>query len=241
MNLFVQIGNTQIPYSIRHSEKAKKKRLVVKPNNVELVVPVGSSDEANTAFILSKKKWLYDALQELEQKQRMQLTQHYGSGAKLQYRGRWLMIRLIKEDVGEVSISYSSKFEVSVPQSLNETERLLAVKNAFDVYLKNRAKQLSKQWVKKYERLLTVTSKNVVMYESKHNWGTCGKDDIIRINWKLIQAPTVAMKYVVAHEVTHLVHRNHSEEFWLELGKAMPNWREGKAALEQWETEHRAV
>lgn len=120
----------------------------MKPNNVELVVPVGSSDEANTAFILSKKKWLYDALQELEQKQRMQLTQHYGSGAKLQYRGRWLMIRLIKEDVSEVSISDSSKFEVSVPQSLKETERLLAVKNAFDVYLKNRAKQLSKQWAK---------------------------------------------------------------------------------------------
>ena len=69
------------------------------------------------------------------------------------------------------------------------------------------------------------------------------KDDIIRINWKLIQAPTVAMKYVVAHEVTYLVHRNHSEDFWLELGKPCPtgeterlHWSSGRPNIERFES-----
>ena len=241
MSLFIQIGKTKIPYFVRYSAKSKKKRLVVKSNNIELVVPVGSSEEDNTAFLLSKKKWLYDVFQSLEQKPQKQHVQHYGSGAKIQYHGRWLMIRHIKKDVTDVSISYNTKFEVSVPQSLNETELSIAVKNAFDVFFKNQAKQLSNQLVKKYETLLEVSSKNVVIYEPKHNWASCGKDKIIRINWKLIQAPIVAMKYVVAHEVTRLVHPNHSDMFWRELSKAMPNWQEGKTALEQWETNAKGI
>jgi predicted metal-dependent hydrolase len=49
------------------------------------------------------------------------------------------------------------------------------------------------------------------------------------------------MEYVVAHELAHLIHRNHGPRFWKALGETMPNWAEGKAHLERWEGEHRAV
>ena len=35
-------------------------------------------------------------------------------------------------------------------------------------------------------------------------WGNCGRDGVIRINWRLIKAPLAALGYVVAHEVCHL-------------------------------------
>jgi predicted metal-dependent hydrolase len=50
-----------------------------------------------------------------------------------------------------------------------------------------------------------------------------------------------AMEYVVAHEVTHLLERNHSEAFWATLAKTLPDWQERKAMLEHWEGDHRAV
>lgn len=77
--------------------------------------------------------------------------------------------------------------------------------------------------------------------EQKHAWGTCGKDGVLRVHWRLVQAPAAAMEYVVAHEVAHLAHRNHSSEFWAVLAHTMPDWAERKAMLERWEAEHRAV
>jgi predicted metal-dependent hydrolase len=50
-----------------------------------------------------------------------------------------------------------------------------------------------------------------------------------------------ALEYVVAHEVAHLIHRNHSPEFWAALSRTMPDWSERKAMLEAWEHDHRAV
>ena len=64
---------------------------------------------------------------------------------------------------------------------------------------------------------------------------------MVRVHWRLVQAPAGALEYVVAHEVAHLVCRNHSAEFWGVLGRTLPDWLERKAMLERWESEHRAL
>ena len=48
------------------------------------------------------------------------------------------------------------------------------------------------------------------------------------------------MEYVVAHELAHLRHRNHSPAFWLKLSETMPDWARAKELLERWEWAHRA-
>lgn len=241
MKLILHIGNTKIPYSIRQSAKAKKKRIVVKPENVEVIVPLDSSSENINAFVESKRKWIYDATKELADQHQLLLTQHYSSGAKIQYRGRWLMLQVTKAEVPDVQISYSSKFEVQVPEALSPKEELPRIKEAFELYFQTKALSEAKRLAKVHQKTLNLEAKNVLVGEYKHSWGTCAQDSIIRINWRLLQAPSQAFEYVVAHEVTHLEHRNHSDEFWALLSTTMPSWREGKAALEKWETEHRAV
>ena len=65
--------------------------------------------------------------------------------------------------------------------------------------------------------------------------------ELSRANAFLAPAPAPAMEYVVAHEVAHLVHRNHGPMFWQTLAGTMPDWAEKKAMLQRWESEHRAV
>ena len=48
---------------------------------------------------------------------------------------------------------------------------------------------------------------------AQRRWGSCSDRKAIRINWRLIQAPDFVRRSVVAHEVAHLTHFDHSPAF----------------------------
>lgn len=221
-----------------------RKRVLVTPAGVEVVVPVGTSMAGPSgvlAFLHSKRRWVFNAVREINEQHRKLLTQQYASGAKLQYRGRWLMLDVQTAAVERVEIGCRSKFEVRVPDRLEGLARLEAVRAAFEAWLRARALRDLRRFARKHEAALNVTMKDARLSDHKRAWGTCGKDGVIRVHWRLAQAPAAAMEYVVAHEVVHLLHRNHSAEFWATLATTMPDWADRKMMLERWEGEHRAV
>lgn len=53
----------------------------------------------------------------------------------------------------------------------------------------------------------------VRLTRAKRRWGSCSSEGVLRLNWRLIQAPDHVRRSVVAHEVAHLVHFDHSPAF----------------------------
>lgn len=66
----------------------------------------------------------------------------------------------------------------------------------------------------------------------KAAWGNCHfKSGVITFNTALVFAPYECVKYVVAHEFTHLLVPNHSKDFYRELALVMPDWKPRRVAL----------
>lgn len=66
-------------------------------------------------------------------------------------------------------------------------------------------------------------------------WGSCNAPDRIVLNLKLIQVPKPFIDYVVMHELCHLLEQNHGPPFRELLDRAMPDWRERKRGLDEYE------
>ena len=238
------VGATVIPYEVRESVRARAKKIVVTPASVEVIVPQGTALEGprgTLAFVETRRRWIFDAVRELRAGHQALLQQRYASGAKLQYRGRWLMLDVQPGEVPEVQIACRSKFHVTVPVGLEGAARHDAVRAAFDAWLRGRAQEAIVRLGRVHEAALGVVAAGYRLSDSSERWGSCGRDGVVRIHWRLVQAPAPALEYVVAHEVAHLVHRNHGPDFWTTLGRALPDWAERKVMLERWEGERRAV
>ena len=58
-----------------------------------------------------------------------------------------------------------------------------------------------------------VKARNISVGDAGTRWGSCSSQGRIRLSWRLILASPQARRYVVAHEVAHLVHLNHGPAF----------------------------
>jgi predicted metal-dependent hydrolase len=63
-------------------------------------------------------------------------------------------------------------------------------------------------------------------------WGSCGKKNVVRFNWRVLQLPVHLIYYVIVHELAHLLEHNHTREFWRILDRTVPDWRERRSMME---------
>ena len=56
--------------------------------------------------------------------------------------------------------------------------------------------------------------------------GSCAANGNLNFNWLLILAPPEVLDYVVVHELCHRREMNHSQAFWKEVEKILPDYRE---------------
>src|SRR3546814_15079026 len=61
--------------------------------------------------------------------------------------------------------------------------------------------------------------------DTRTSWGSCNSKGDLNFSWRLILAPEHVLDYVVAHEVAHMVHLNHSQRFWKLAGTLTQDMR----------------
>jgi predicted metal-dependent hydrolase len=81
------------------------------------------------------------------------------------------------------------------------------------------------------------TAPAVALSSARTRWGSCSAKTGIRLNWRLVHLPPKFADYVVAHELAHLVHMNHSPRFWKVVEGLFPAWREVRDELKRRATE----
>ena len=66
---------------------------------------------------------------------------------------------------------------------------------------------------------------DIALSNAKTLWGTCRQDRQIRMNWRLVFLDVALVDYVLAHELAHTIHMNHSPAFWQVVAQLCPDYR----------------
>ncbi|MCD5380577.1 M48 family metallopeptidase [Candidatus Gracilibacteria bacterium] len=114
-----------------------------------------------------------------------------------------------------------NKMKVVYPQGKPEKKSdkdILELKKKARKYIPERVEYFAKKYNKKYNKI-RITS-------ARTRWGSCTSQKNLNFSYRLIQADSLAIDYVIIHELAHLKYMNHSKNFWNHVGEMMPDYKQ---------------
>lgn len=87
------------------------------------------------------------------------------------------------------------------------------------------------QRLARFAPLLNVRWTRLMLTNAATRWGSAKSDGTIRLHWRLMQFSPEVVDYVVAHELSHLCHMDHSPRFWATVAAVVPDMLKLRAEL----------
>ena len=223
MNLTIE--DLVIP--VKYSSQRKTMQLTVdRESRVLLTTPPHVQQDVLESFVRSKLSWVYKKLAEKALLQKQIRPKTFVQGEGFLYLGRSYRLNLV--DAPTVPLSFfQGRFHLSKQHTAD------ARKLFIEWYVTKGTQRLVAK-ANEFKTRLGVDFSAVKVRDLGYRWGSCGKNQVLYFHWKTILLPSKIADYVVVHELSHLVEPSHSNEFWLCVERAMPDYKERK----NWLAEH---
>lgn len=195
-------------------------------NRAELIVkaPFDVSDEKIANTICRKQNWI-------DEKQKFIMTffgkyheSTFEVGESFLYKGNYYMLDY-NSDVVAVTIEDKN---IILPINKKEIAGQLLRE-----WYKSQAIQDIRERVDFWANKIGVKYTSFNLSEAKGRWGSCGINQNINLNWRLIMCPQFVVDYVIIHELSHIKFKNHSKYFWNRVATIMPDYKSAQDWLSQ--------
>lgn len=208
-----------LPIEIRPMRSARRLRLRFDEGNktLKLTCPWCTSRRAALAWALDQRDWI-DA-----QLARAAPGEPFEHGAVIPLEG---------DDVRLLWDPAAPRKPIQGDGELRAGGSQESFGRRIEQFIKRLALEVMSAEAADYAAAADATVSAVSVGDAGTRWGSCSSQGAIRLSWRLILAPPAVRRYVVAHEVAHLVHLDHSAKFKeLEARLYGPGLGEAKASL----------
>lgn len=212
-------GNGFIAEIIRTSRR-KTADIRVEEGAVSVIVPVSTSVEKIDQLLSSKRMWIKEKVA-LQREMAPASSKQFVSGEAFPYLGRNYRLKIEHGSFAPVKL-LQGRLVVQMPES---DQQPYMIRNAIVRWYKRQAEQKIREKVKRYAPILGVEPEGVNVKAFKSRWGSCTAKGELEFNWLIMLAPNRMVDYVVIHELCHLIHHDHSPEFWREVVRVMPDYQ----------------
>ncbi|MEL4273944.1 SprT family zinc-dependent metalloprotease [Shewanella xiamenensis] len=218
----------QAGYEVRVERTSRRKSATIKVEEgvVAVVVPKALSSEKVHQLVAAKHQWILEKLA-IHAEARPLRGKEYVSGEAFPYLGRNYRLKVVSGKVSPTKL-VDGKITVTVPEYAKQAH---FVRRALVHWYKRNADKKIREKVDRYQSVVGVETAVVRIKDFKSRWGSCTPYGDLEFNWLIVLAPNRIVDYVVVHELCHLLHHDHSPQFWKEVERVMPDYRECKEWL----------
>lgn len=218
-----------IEFSIVYSGRRTLGISVLPDSTVIVRAPYRASLKTINRIVQEKAEWIIKHRDNYGLGERRKLNGAMTHGEKQLFRGKDYLLQLIPSVKPFVRFN-DDTIEIGLenPDDKHAIRRLL-----YKGYKSEAAKtfpEMLNMALKIHENQLFRPT-GLIIRSMKSRWGSCSKKGIITLSTELIKLPDIYIEYVIVHELCHLKHQNHGNEYYKLLSELFPDWKQVRKAL----------
>lgn len=187
---------------------------------VRISAPFRINPDTIRVFAISKLAWIKRQQAKLKTQER-EAPREFLNRESHYFNGKRYLLKVIEQDaVPRVELKHSIIELYVRPQTGREKK-----KNLLDEWYRSQLKALLPRLIAEWEKKMNVKVNEFGIKKMKTKWGTCNrKAKRIWLNLELAKKPSECLEYIVVHEMTHLLERNHNDRFISLMNLSLPKW-----------------
>lgn len=219
-------------YQVRISARRKTLSITVHRDNRVIVHAPATCPKASIArFIEQKSDWVRKTFETNLLKRRQVVERKFETGDRLPYLGKDYTLLVEQGHIPEV-VCENGRICVRVPARTAPPGPSEVKERLKDWYV-SRALCTIREKTALYAARIGVRPATVTIKALKSRWGSCSLSGRISLAWNIIMAPEEIVDYLIVHELCHLVHHNHSAQYWALVGSILPDHRQRRKWLRE--------
>jgi len=215
------------PYTVRRSDRARRARIQVTADGVEVIVPRRLPLDQVEPFVESKRAWIDRTLLRMRSAEAERPRPLLQDGGEVPYLGERLSLRVRVEPRRQRDHVVRRGDEMTVTVAADGPQ---AVAAALERWYRGQARA---EVARRLDAAVVRAGQSYASLQirsQRTRWASCSSKGAMSFNWRLLLAPPEILDYVVEHEVAHLEIHDHSSRFWALLESRRPGYR----AEERW-------
>jgi len=218
----------ELSYEVVRSRRSTADIIVERDGSVVVRAPEWADDELIDSVVKSRHLWIFQSLAEWKDLNATRVLREYKNGEGFLYLGRAYRL-LLAVDQNEPLRLENDRFMLR--RALVEGGELGGAKEAFRNFYISRGLEHIRQRVDYFAPKAGVSSWSFEVRELGNRWASCSPSASLSFHWKCMMAPLTIIDYIVVHELSHLHQRDHTDAFWNEVDKLIPDYSERKEWL----------
>lgn len=218
-----------IEYQILPGSERQTTDIVIERNGLITVRPPKQmTPEQVDETVWAKRMWIYRNLAEWRELNASHVKRECVSGETFLYLGRCYRLQLVTEQDEPLKLK-NGRFNLI--RELIEQGGQIAAQQAFEDFYREKGFPRIQERVAYFAAKVGVNAGKIQIKDLGYRWASCTKHGDLHFHWKCLMAPLTIIDYIIVHELCHLHYRDHSEAFWNEVDKVLPDFRDRKEWL----------
>jgi predicted metal-dependent hydrolase len=201
---------------------------------VRISAPLLMTPDIIRAYAITRLGWIRREQRKLLSQERETAREYLDRESHYVWGKRYLL-RIVEADSAPAVRLNHSTLELSIRPCSDASRR----REALDAWYRDQVRAVVPALLKKWEPLLGVKARRVLVQHMKTQWGSCNPVlGNVRLNTDLARKPTECLEYILVHELLHLIEPTHNARFQSLMDRFMPQWRQLRDELNRLPVRH---